>query len=295
MTFTHKFHSREIKDPHHWLKDQSKQKAQPIMDYLNKENEFYKINMHSHSALIEQIYSETLKKIKEDDDTVPVKKGDYYYFQKTVKNKQYPLHCRSLFGAQETLLDLNTWDYEYISLGHFKISPNHQLLAFSVDLNGSELYSIYFKDLVTGELLSDETILNCAGNIEWFKDNRTVVYNTVDAAHRSDKLWKHELFSGKADSLLLDESDPKFILEPFVSLSGEFILMCSQSSLTTEFHYLPTDSPNSDPVLFLRREYKHRYMLEHQGSGFIIVTDGAGEFLNSRLCHCPLVNCSNIE
>ncbi|KAI8908915.1 peptidase S9A prolyl oligopeptidase domain protein beta-propeller [Gorgonomyces haynaldii] len=291
IPYTHVYHNQfQLHDDYHWLKDQNETKSPAIIDYLNAENAFTRqMHLEKNELLIEKIYQETLTKIKEDDDSVPYYREPYFYYTRTEKGKQYPIRCRrhlTMENPEEVLLDLNLMPEEYISLDEFQVSPNHQFAAYSLDLDGSENYQIFFKDLKTDKILESETIPKTGGMITWFNDNQTILYNTLDKIHRSDKIWKHKI-GKKEDELVFEEKDEKFLVWAQKTQSSKYISIVATSSLTREYHLLDASDPQSQPKLFLGRVTGHKYDVEHQGSKFIITTDGAGKYLNNRLCVCP--------
>jgi oligopeptidase B len=122
---THVYHDNIVlKDNFHWMKDQNSTKRPEIVDYLNLENAFCKAeHLDKNGKLAETIYNETLSKIKEDDDSVPVKRGDYIYYSRSVQGQSYSLYCRKQGdGEEEVLLDQNKMDHEYCSLGAYEVS-----------------------------------------------------------------------------------------------------------------------------------------------------------------------------
>ena len=152
-----KLHDDERVDNYFWLRERDNP---AVMEYLEAENKYTQAMMKHTERFQERLYEELLGRIKETDLSVPEKIDDYYYYTRTEEGKQYKIHCRkkgSLEAPEEILLDENTLaeGHEYFSLGVYEISPDHQLLAYSVDISGSEVYTLHVKDLNTGELLRD--------------------------------------------------------------------------------------------------------------------------------------------
>ena len=109
---------------------------------------------------------------------------------------------------------------DYFSLGAYSLSTNHQLMAYSVDFNGSEKYDIYVKDLTTGELLSDK-ISETSGRIVWANNNQTFYYTTLDETHRPYRLHRHDL--GQVDDkMVFEEPDGRFFLYPYKTKSKDY-------------------------------------------------------------------------
>ncbi|KAI8897011.1 oligopeptidase B [Globomyces pollinis-pini] len=291
----HKYHDLEFNDSYHWLKDMNpKEKRPDIIEYIKAENKYF--DSHRDQELSDTIYNEIISRIQEDDEQVPTFKDPYYYYSRTVKGQQYPIYCRKLHtldSPEEIVLNQNEMKQEYQDLSYYRISPNHKILAYSMDFDGSENYKIFFKDLTTGQLIESETIEKSAGSIEWAQDSQTVFYNTLDDIHRPDKIYRHE-FGVADDVLIYHEPDPKFVVGFEKSLSNKYIFIGSFSKLTNEYHYIDANFPKTDPILFNKRENRHRYSVEHQGDRFLILTDLGGKCLNNTLYSCP-INATSIQ
>ena len=165
---------------------------------------------------------------------------------------------------------------------------NTWTLAYALDLDGSETYTIFFKDLENGKLLEAESIEKTGHVIEWLNDNRTILYNTQDSTFRSEKIWRRTMGS-KTSELVFYEQDEKFSVGIYKTLSHRFIIFQTSSSLTSECHYMDANVVDALPTVFLPREFSHKYSLDHQGQVFLIQTNGGGKYLNFRLCSCPIV------
>jgi len=181
-------------DNYAWLRDRD---DPDTIAYLEAENQYTEVMMAHTGALQAKLYAEMLGRIKQTDLSVPVKRENYYYYSRTEEGKQYSIYCRkkdSLDGPEEILLDGNALaeGKKYFRTGNFSVSPDHRLLAYSVDFNGDEAYTIRVKDLETGRLLADE-IRNTYYSLEWAADNSTFFYTVLDSAKRPYKVFRHVL------------------------------------------------------------------------------------------------------
>ncbi len=262
-------------DAYAWLRERENPE---VMDYLNTENRFCESVMGHTQPLQETLYKEMVSRIKETDDSVPVKWGGNYYYSRTEKDRQYKIFCRkqgSLDAPEEILLDANVLakGKEYFSLGIYRISPDHRLLSYSVDTNGSEKYVLYIKDLVSGQGLS-EAIPDTYYGMEWGNDNRTIYYNTVDAALRPYRLFRHILGNDHGrDELIYEEKDERYFLELTKSRSDKYIFMHLGSKVSSEVRYLDAGKPSDDFKVFQEREKEVEYAVEHHEGDFLIVTN----------------------
>ncbi|KAJ3275445.1 hypothetical protein HDV01_000272 [Terramyces sp. JEL0728] len=289
VPYSHVYHGNEYPDEYHWLKDQNpKEKKPEIMDYVNAENEYTKQYKQNYNALSETIYQEIISRIKEDDSQVPIFKAPYYYYSRTEKGKNYPIRCRkkdSLDSPEEVLLDLNERTEDFISLWSYTTSPDHKTLAYALDFDGSEYYTIYFKDLETGKVLDDK-IEKTGGMVEWFNDNKSVAYNMTDKTHRSYQVYTFTLGTS-GHKKIFEELNPIYAVASSKSESKKYIFIESMGSEESEHYYIDASSPDCELKLFRPRELRHQYEISHQGNHFIVISNGAGKFLNRRICYTP--------
>src|SRR5919204_444583 len=183
-----------------------------VIAHLEAENAYTEAVMKPTAAFQEALYSEMLARIKEDDATVPYRRGAYVYYSRTETGKQYPIHCRrrDLPGAPEEItLDLNRLaeGRAFLSLGVYTVSDDGRLLAYSVDFTGFREYTLHVKDLESGALLSDR--IQRVSSAAWSADDALLFYVTEDDAKRPYRLWRHRL-GATADDLLLEESNELF-------------------------------------------------------------------------------------
>ncbi|MBW4646071.1 MAG: S9 family peptidase [Goleter apudmare HA4340-LM2] len=271
-------------DNYFWMRDLENPK---VIAYLEAENAYTTAMMQQTQGLQAKLYNEMLGKIKETDLSVPYRKDDYYYYSRTEEGKAYQIYCRkkgSLESPEEVLLDENqlAQEHEFFSLGVFDISPNHQILAYSVDTTGSEQYTLFFLDLNTYQLYS-ETIPDTYVSFAWANDNQTVFYTKIDAANRPYQLFRHNLGTALAqpavgiaqDVLIYEEPDDTYHLYVDKTRSQGYLLMILQSSITTETHYLDANQPHGDWQLFQPRTTGIEYSLDHHSDYFYIVTNEA--------------------
>jgi oligopeptidase B len=273
-------------DNYFWLRDR---KDPDTIAYLEAENAYTKQKLQHTEALQAALYSEMLGRIQQTDLSVPVKRDEYFYYTRTEEGKQYAIHCRKKGpGSEEILLDCNQLaeGHKYFRLGAFIASPSHRLLAYSVDFEGDEKYTVRVKNLDTGELLADE-IPNTSYTLEWAADNATFFYTILDEALRPYKVFRHAL-GLKEDPLIYHEPDERFTLDLSSTRSRAYIFININSSLTSEVRYLRKDEPTGEFRILLPRVYETEYDATHHGDSFFIRTnDGAKGF---RVVEAPIGN-----
>jgi len=274
-------------DDYFWLRERDNP---DVIAYLEAENAYTETMMKHTEKLRDEIYQELVGRIKETDFDVPVKDGDYFYYKRTEKGKQYPIYCRkagSLEADEEVIFDQNAMaeGHKFYRLGVFRVSPNHKLLAFSVDTTGSETYTIHFKDLTTGNVL-EESIPNTYYSVQWANDNKTLFYSILDDAKRPFKLFRHRLGTNPAnDKLIHFEEDEMYFLSLGKTKSRKYLLLKLESQITTEVWALDADRPNGKFRIIHPRQHKMEYYVEHHGDKFYILTND--DAINFKLMEAP--------
>ncbi|MCH7883955.1 MAG: S9 family peptidase, partial [Planctomycetes bacterium] len=281
-------HGQTRVDDYHWLRDRGRQ---DVIAYLEAENAYTEGMTWQTRGLRERLYREMKARIKETDLTVPTPIDDYYYYTRTIEGKQYRVHCRkrgSLDAQEEVLLDQNELaeGSRYFRIGRFQISPNHKLLAYSVDTAGNETYTLHVKDLETGELLPD-VIPNTYYSVEWANDNSTLFYTVLDDAKRPYRLYRHRLGTDASeDQLIHEEMDEAYHVRLSKTRSRRFLLLNLDSQITSEVRFLDADHPFSEFRIIHPRQQGMEYGVEHHGDHFYIVTND--DAINFKLVRAPL-------
>lgn len=268
-------HGDTRQDDYFWLRD----KTNPdVIAYLEAENRYTEAMMKHTDTLQSKLYSEILGRIKQTDLSVPEKIDQYLYYVRTEEGKQYAIYCRreDRPGApEEILLDANELaeGQKYFVIGAFKISPDHNLLAYSTDTTGGEKLTIFVKDLKTGKLLPDQ-IKEVSYTLEWANDNKTLYYVTRDAALRPYELKRHVLGTPQSDDpSIYKEPDETFRVGILKTRSSDYLFLQLESTTSTELRFRKADS-SSDPFqVFEPRTRDTLYYVEHHGDVFYVRTN----------------------
>ena len=280
-------HNDERIDNYFWLRNPEDSE---VIAYLEAENDYTKAKMAPTEGLQKKLYDEMLSRIKETDLSVPYRKGDYSYYSRTEEGKDYPIYCRkqgSLDTQEEIILDQNKLaeSYEYFSIGVLSVSPNHNILAYSVDTSGAEQYTLFFLDLTTRKLYP-ESIPNTYYSSAWGNDNQTFFYTKIDDTNRPYQLWRHSLGSDAADVLVYQEDDESFFLSVGKTRSQDYIVLDLDSQITSEVYYLDADNPTGEFQIIAPREAGVEYGIEHHSDRFYITTNE--EAINFKLMEAPV-------
>jgi oligopeptidase B len=285
---TSTIHGLERVDNYFWLRERDNP---DVIDYLEAENAHTEAMMAGTVDLQLELYDEIVARIKQNDFSVPEKRGDYYYYTRTEEGLQYKIHCRklgSLEADEEIILDENLMaaGQAFFRLGVLRISPDHRLAAFAVDTTGNERYRLGVKNLKTGEIYRD-AIDSVSTELEWAADNRTIFYTVADDAWRDYRLYRHVLGADRADDVLVyEEPDEMFWLSVSKTKSQAYLLLTLGSITSDEVHYLPADDPTGLFRMVSPRRSDVEYDVYHHDSRFYIVTND--EALNFRLVEAPV-------
>ena len=269
-------HGETVVDNYFWLREKSNPE---VVQYLDAENAYTAATTKTLQPFADSLYSEMLARIKQTDLSVPVRRGEYLYYTRTVEGLQYPIQCRrkgNMEALEEVLLDPNELakTHKFVGVGNFVVSDDANLLAYSVDFSGFRQYTLHVKDLRSGKTLPDTAERVTA--IVWAADNKTLFFTTEDAVtKRSDRLWRHTL-GANASEPLYEEKDELYDIFLDKTRDKKFIFLGIESKDTSETRYLRADRPRDNFAIMLPREKKHRYYVDHREELFYIRSNKGG-------------------
>ncbi len=291
-------------DNYFWMRLTDEQKVaehpdeqtQDVLDYLNAENEYLDKMLRHTKEFQDNLFEEIKGRIKQQDESVPYFKNDYWYYTRFEEGQEYPIYCRklkSLEAAEQILLDVNelAQGHEFYNVGGLSISPDNKILAYSEDTVSRRIYTIRFKNLETGEILKDE-IANVQGAAAWANDNKTVFYTSKNKVTLlSEKIKRHTLGDEvMKDEVVYLEKDPTFYIGVYRSKSGKYIIIVNSSTLVSDYHILSADEPKGSLRQFTHRETEMEYSIDHFDDKFFIITNW--EAKNFRLLETSEKNTS---
>ena len=282
-------------DNYYWMRLSDEQKSaqtydehtQEVVDYINLENEYIQGSLAHTKKFQDHLFNEIIGRIKKDDETVPYLKNGYYYYSRYEEKKEYAIYCRKkgfLDAEEEVMLDGNELaeGYDYFAVGGMSVSPDNNWLAYGIDTLSRRFYTIYFKNLSTGNIL-EQVVPNTTGNIAWANDNKTVFYTLKNKITLlSEKIYRHKIGSDPVkDVLVYKEDDIEYYTGVYRSKSGKYIIIWNGSTLVSDYHILSADNPDGYFVNFTSRGTEHEYSITHYQDKFYIVTNW--EAKNNRL------------
>lgn len=283
-------------DPYNWMKDENWQEVMQdptvlradIREYLEAENAYTKAKLEEPlEGLKEELFTEMRGRIKEDDSSLPSVDGPYAYLTRFRTGGEYPIIARKAAAdiynkdaEDEILLDGDAMGegQAYFAFNDVEHSPNHKLIAYAADTQGSEFYDIKFKNLETGEYLPD-VIENTYGSFVWGANSDRVYWVERNDEGRPAAVHMYTL-GGKGSTEIYREQDPGFFLSVSESQSGEYIFIGAGSHTTSEVHYFEAGADSPELKTISTRETDVEYSVEHWGDQFVISTnaDGAVDF-----------------
>ncbi len=279
-------------DNYYWLNERENPE---VIAYLEEENNYQEFMMKDTEHLQHQLYDEIVGRIKQDDVSYPVKRNGYYYYSRYEEGKEYPIYCRrkdNMDNPEQILLDGNKMaeGYHYFDIGAYSVSPDNSMLAYSIDTVSRRQYDIYVKSIENENLQSrfPEVIKNTTGNMVWANDNETIFYSTKDESLRSCKIMRHKLNDDPAnDELVYFEEDTAFSCFVGKSKSKKYIMIVSESTISSEVRYLDADYPYNEFKVFQKRQNNLLYGLGHYGDYFYILTN-ADDAKNFKIMKTPV-------
>ena len=288
---TRVYHGKELVDPYNWLKDESYPKVddEKILTYLKEENAYFEAVMKPYEKLTETIFEELKGRLKENDSSVPWRKGDWLYQWRYEEGEQYRRwYRRPLQGGEEHLIVDEPHlaaGLDFFRLGSLVVSDDGNLLAWSSDDDGSERFTMRFKNLETSTVL-DESIENTIGNAVWAADNRTLFYLEVNDQWRPFRVKAHIIGSDpKEDRIVYEEEDASFFVSVDRTQSKAYIVISTGDHVTNEVRLVPASQPSAEPLLISPRKTKREYFVEHRADQLYIRTNDTHK--NYRIVTAP--------
>jgi len=280
-------------DDYFWMRERDDPRTLP---YLKAENAYADAWLAPHAALKEKLYQEMYGRIRQDDDSVPYRKGDWWYSTRTAQGDQYARYIRrraagadrryDTAGADQTMLDLNEMarGKAFLRLGQAAVSRDASRLAYTVDFTGGRDFALHVRDLASGR--DDAWSVSEVSSAAWGNDSRTIYYTTMDATKRSNRLWRHVLGDTGADLLLLEEKDELFDIGVDKTRDERFVTVLAESKDSNEVRVIDADATAATVAMrtVMPRRADIEYHLDHRaGSFYVRINDTGRNFRLVRL------------
>lgn len=281
-------HGVTIEDPWAWLRDPGYPEVTDpdVLAYLEAENAYFEAVMAPHQPLVDKLYEEMKARIKEDESSVPQKDGDYLYWTAFETGGEYRKWWRRPVpgGADELLLDEPALaaGKEYFRLGAFAVSNDGTKLAYAIDDDGSERFTVHVKDLATGALLPD-TIAGVLSDIVWTADDAGFLYGLANKEWRTDNARFHRLGTDPAEDVeLYHEDDEGYRVAVSETGDRRWLVIATGDHVTSEVRLLPANDPLAVPIVVAPRLAGREYDVDAHGDTLFIHTNDTDPMW--RLC-----------
>jgi len=261
-------HNRTWEDNYSWihqsnilevLRDSSKL-FPDVREYLEKENRYFEYQMENTKDIQKKLFDEIKGRIKLDDESLPFKDKNYEYWTKTTTKGNYSIKLRKKIGTKN-IEEIWNGDKEkeklkteYFGLGDLEVSFNDKYLGYSLDLKGSEYYTIYIRNIETQKLVT-EKIEETSGSIEFSLNDKYIFYSKLDEHHRPRKIFRHKLgTSTKDDELIFEEKSEAFTVGIGLSTDEKYFFISTSDHNTSEQYYFGVDEEKPKPKLIIERK-----------------------------------------
>ena len=241
------------------LKDSSKLLPE-VRKYLEKENDYFEYQMNDTKEIRKKIFNEIKGRIKLDDESLPYKDKNFEYWTKTTTKGNYSIKLRRKIGEEKVEeiwngdLEKEKLNTEYFGLGDLEVSFDDKFLGYSLDLKGSEYYTIYIRDIKSGKLVT-EKIEETSGSIEFSLDDKFIFYSKLDEHHRPRTIYRHKIGTPvKEDKLIFEEKSEGFTVGIGLSSDEKYFMITSSDHNTSEQYYFKIDENNPNPKLIQKRK-----------------------------------------
>ena len=271
------------------LKDSSKL-LPDVRKYLEEENNFTEHNLKDTKKYQKILFDEIKGRIKLDDESLKFKDKEYEYWTKTTAVGNYSIKLRKKIGS-DTVEEFWNGDEEkeklkteYFGVGDLEVSYNDKLLGYSLDLKGSEYYTIYIRNISSGKLVT-EKIEETSGSITFSLDDQYFFYSKLDEFHRPRKIFRHKIGSSvKDDELIFEEKSEAFTVGISLSSDEKYFFITTSDHNTSEQYYFEVTEKNPKPKLIIKRKKGVIYSVNSWGGYFYCHTNDDAEDFKIERC-----------
>ena len=271
------------------LKDSSKLLPE-VKEYLEQENSYTEYNLKDTKDSQKKLFHEIKGRIKLDDESLKFKDTEYEYWTKTTTEGNYSIKLRKKIGSNKIE---EVWNgdkekeklkTEYFGVGDLEVSYNDKYLGYSLDLKGSEYYTIYIRDILSEKLITQK-IENTSGSITFSLDDKYLFYSKLDEFHRPRKIFRHKIgTSPKKDELIFEEQSDAFTVGISLSSDEKFFFITTSDHNTSEQYYFSIDEDKPEPKLIKKRKRGIIYSVNSWNNCFYCHTNENAEDFKIEKC-----------
>jgi len=279
--YIHEKHNHQRSDDYFWLRDDKRENPE-VLAYLEQENRYTEQQMQPLEVLQTELYDEMVARQEPELESVPYFKKGFWYLTRFNEGEDYSVYCRykgSMDAPEEVFLDCNARaeGHEFYELGELSLSPNSMLMAYSEDTLSRRQYTLRVKDLHTGEDLDD--VIEDISAVAWANDNKTLFYvKNHPETLLPYRVYRHILGDDiNNDQLVYEELDDTFYVNIYKTRSEQYLVICIDSTMTSECLLLDANDPEGEFTPFLARQRDHEYSVDHFQDKFYIRTNHCGK------------------
>ena len=290
-------HGVTRRDNYYWMRDDSRTDKE-ILAHLEQENSYLETVLAPLKETREALYEELVSRIEKDDSTVPVFDNGYWYYTRYSGENEYPVYLRkpALDAEPQVLLDANVMSegHNYFSIGSYSVSSSNTLMAYSEDTLSRRIYTVYVKNLDSGEKLND-VLEGTSGSAVWANDNEHLFYVKKDPQTLLGyQVYRHKLgTSQKDDVLVYEESDPTFYTYISKSKDDSVIYIHHSNTEKTGVTLIDADNPTSESKVFLPIKDGQEYSVAKASDGYYVLTNIDAK--NFKVMKAPLDATSDVS
>ncbi|WP_435274400.1 S9 family peptidase [Psychrobium sp. nBUS_13] len=271
-------HNETRIDNYYWMRDDSRSDKE-ILAHLTAENDYCDAMLAPQKTLQDSLFEELKSRICKDDNSVPVKDGDYWYHSEVSGDEEYSRYYRASDNKgtnKQLLLDVNVLaaSHEHFELGDMSISPDDSILSYASDLDGRRIYTINFKQIESSTLIND-VLENTEGQIVWANNNKTVFYVKKDPQTLlGTQVYRHVLGTNQSDDeLVYEEEDHSFYMSLDKSRDESLIFINLESTETSDIWFIDANTPMDEFAQLIDCIDEHEYSVDKLGDTFYIVSN----------------------
>lgn len=286
--FVHNDGSDSRKDFYHWIRDiewttsrdsnkSFEQMVPEVQNFITTEQQFYQLHSNKIKKESEVIFQEMKSRLPKKDSTVPYLSNGHWYYSRYEEGSEHPLICRKkghMNAKEEIMLDANLLakDKKVFKLGAIRVSPDNKMLAYGIDTEGNRLYTLYFKNLESNQVM-DRVLKDVSADLQWASDSKHFFMSKINLKNmRAEEIERYNIETLKPESII-KENDLEFDYILSLSKSKKYIFIESRAKDSTEIYFLPRSQPFEKPRLFKKREKDHLYFLDHFKNTFYVLSN----------------------
>ncbi len=270
-----------------------------VRKYLEENNSYTEYNLKDTKKIQKKLFDEIKARIKLDDESLPFTDKKYIYWTKTTKETNYAIKLRKKINSNEVEeywsgeKEKNKLKADYFGIGDLEVSNNDEMLAYSLDLKGSEYFTIFVRRISDNKIISEE-IRETSGGIVWSLDDKYIFYSKLDKYHRPRKIYRHKVGSpSNEDKLIFEEKNEGYTCSIDISSDEKYYIITTSDHTSSEVYFFNTKDVEAKPQLFKKRQKEIRYSIDSWKGNFFIHTNLNAE--DFKICICKHEKIKNWE